>query len=603
MTNRFRGLTNVKRAFLLLMVFCGLVQANMVTVTVTRTLPSYQQVVEGNNSCGNVRGPFWIKEFDPQLPAGALIVSSHISGAVDDQAEIIGAGAMTIGGCEKQPFSADITSIVAADTGAFTIRLFDRTAIATQHNEVSFSGINTVTFRLSDVLAPDVSDTNLEEEVCAPYLRLDRCEETKEETVCWYKPVGCSGCDSRGSPQVSLGLANFNVRVTDTPIWHETAVGAPLDLRLRFSNFGEARTNNAFGPKWSCNWESYVVEVGPGTNRMVFPSGSIALFLMSSNGVYLPPGALDGELVRTGALYRYQRPDGWCLEYAQSPPASNVYRLAAIRDAWSNTVSVTYTNGRLHRVQQTVPDTGRYLEFTFDPSGQRVTAVSTEPTAYRAAYFSYAADGYLTNVVDMGGFSYGFEYTNGYLARVLKGTAERIAVSYSATPNYWTSTNAFWVELRDAGGFTRRYTWEFGTLREEIRRGGTKCPGERLRHRHSREPGPCAESGDAGRQHPNFCLQRSGPRDELDRSHRRNVAADIQRTESKDVSDGSAGPHDGLCVRRQWRGPALRDPACRAGAANLCVCARQACGGHGVQCTGASGRLCLQFAGAGDEHP
>ncbi len=472
MTNHFQGITNMKRAFALLMIFAGFAQADTVTVAVTRSLPSYQQVVEGNDTCDPREGPFWTKNFNPLLPSGASVISSYISGYVDDEADITGAGSITIGHCEAGDYTANITAAVRTNDGSFTITLYDRTATATQENQVAFSGVNTITYRVVDPPGPETTETNVEEEVCATYFKLGDCGEVTEEKVCWYESAGCSSCSTKGSPQASFGVANFNVRVDDTPIWHETAVGFPLQLQMRFSNFGEPVTNKTFGPKWSCNWNSSVTVLDPGTNRLVFPSGSVGLFTLSSNNVYLPPDALDGVLVLTNGVYEYRKPDGWTWAYAPSAGNTNVYLLSAVRDAWSNTVSVTYTSDRIHRVTQTVPNTGRYLEFAYDGASTRAVSVSTEPAASRSATFNYSAAGVLTNVVDMGGFVYSYQYTNGYLARVLKGATERLAVSYSATPEKWTATNSYWVQLNDAGGFSRKYTWEFGAVKKETTRGG-----------------------------------------------------------------------------------------------------------------------------------
>ncbi len=471
MNNHFQGITTMKKLIALLTLAAGLTSAETVTVTVTRELPSFNQVVPLSGSCNDRL--VWTTTYNPMLPADAVILTSRVHNVfVDDKAVLTGpGGSIPLGGCTG-PFgnqSATITSILGGNNGSFQIQLYDNTTNGITANEVRFSGQNTITFTTTNAFPPEITDTNVEEEVCEA---IRDCAGNAIDKVCWYESAGCSRCDTKGSPQASFGIANFNVRVKDTPIWHDTAVGAPLELQLRFSNFGEPVTNITFGPKWSCNWNSSVTEVNAGTNRLVFPSGSISLFTLSTNGVFVPPTALEGTLTKTGGVYRYAKPDGWSWEYAQSS-ITNIYLLSAVRDAWSNTVSVTYTNDRLYRVTQTVPNTGRYLEFTYSGTNSRAVSVSTEPGASRTATFNYSAAGLLTNVLDMGGFSYSYQYTNGYLARVQKGAADRLVVSYSATPEKWTATNSYWVQMSDAGGFTRKYTWEYGAVKEEVTRGGT----------------------------------------------------------------------------------------------------------------------------------
>ena len=458
----------MRKATAVLLLLAGLVHADTVTVTVTRTLPGHRpEIAPLRSDC--VPREKWSTSFNPGLYQGSVLISSKVTGFVDDACQL-GTKLINVQACRPESFTdVDVTTNINSD-GSFDIKVYDWTDDGTNENGYMFEGYNAITFRVTNSPPPEVNDTNLEEQVCESAYD---CSGNEIDKVCWNVSAGCSTCNSHGSPQSTFGIANFNVRIKDSPIWHQTAVGAPLDLRMRFSNFGEAETNRTFGPKWSCNWNSSVIEINPGTNRLVFPSGSITLMALSTNGAFLPPDALDGSLVKTGGVYRYEKPDGWSWEYSPASAATNLYLLSAVRDAWSNTLSVTYTNDRLYRVTQSVPNSGRYLEFAYSGTNGRAISVSTEPTAYRAAVFNYSPAGLLTNVVDMGGYTYSYEYTNGYLARVLKGATERLAVTYSATPNAWTATNSYWVQLADAGGFARKFTWEYGAVKEEVTRGGT----------------------------------------------------------------------------------------------------------------------------------
>ncbi len=477
-----------------------------VTNTVTRPLPAYQKVVTPSSTCNNM--VYWEARHAPALPITATVVSSVVYGVyVDDRAVLSGNGdTVDLGGCTG-PFRLDdvIDVMPVADAhGAFDIVLQDSTTNGLTSNEVRLYGNNDITCVFVDPPPPEISDTNTVEETEDPYVEDpgtdDPSDDLPEDVYPGDVPpgdddpgkdrpegwdvsddggtvhenphrVGCWCCDSEGSPRVLFDIANFNVRVEDTPVWHKNKVGAPLTLKMRFSNYGSTATNRTFGAKWSCQWNSSVTVVDAQTNRMVFPSGSIASFTQSMTDVYVPPSALTGVLLKTNGVYRYVKPDGWTWEYAQSSGDANVYLLSKVVDAWSNAISVTYTNNdRLYRVAQTVPDTGRYLEFAYGGSGARAISVSTEPSAQRTATFNYSAAGVLTNVVDMGGFAYSYAYDGGYLATVYKGASVRATVSYSALPATWTATNAYWVQLADAGGITNRFTWEFGSVKQETTR-------------------------------------------------------------------------------------------------------------------------------------
>ena len=414
----------------------------------------------------------------PLLPAAATISSNMLTGIyVDDKAVLTvpgGSGSATRskGGPCIGDDMADVNLKALSpgtNNGLFKVVLSDFTSTNYNGgNEICFSGIQTITYNVDAPLPPAVTDTNIDEQVCA--MRHDECGSP--QVVCWYITAGCQDCSQMGSPQVSFGLANFNVKVEDTPIWHETAVGEPLALKMRFSNYGDPGASQTFGPKWSCNWNSSVTVLHSLTNRMVFPSGSIVLFTQTVANTYVPPAALEGTLVKTNGLFRYTQLDGWSWEYAQSAANTNLYLLSAVRDAWSNTVSVTYTSGdRLLRVQQTMPATGRYLEFAYGGTNSQVLAVTTESAAPASASFSYSAAGWLTNVVDMGGHAYSYEYTNGFLGRVRKGAVERVGIAYSDLPDAWTSNTSYWVQMTDAGGVANKYTWLYGLVREDVTRG------------------------------------------------------------------------------------------------------------------------------------
>lgn len=418
----------------------------------------------------------------PLLPTTNITANVLYVFGADDQAVISVPGGSSATRSSGGPCiganlaDVDIKALMpTSKDGAFTITLSDFTSTNVDNvNQIEFSGNQVVTYDVAAPLPPAISETNVDEQVCA--MRYDECGRPLQ-TVCWYVSSGCSDCSRLGSPQVSFGLANFNVKVEDTPIWHETAVGEPLALNMRFSNYKNIFPVETFGYRWSCNWNSSVTVLDSKTNRMVFPSGSISLFTQSVANVYLPPGAMEGTLVKTNGVFRYTQLDGWTWDYAQSALDTNLYLLSVVRDAWSNTVSVTYTNNdRLYRVQQTVPDTGRYLEFFYYEAYSVATSVvlrSSATNIEKTATFSYTNMALLTNVVDMGGNSYSYEYNSGYLlSRVKKGTADRMVVSYSDWPMDWTASNSYWVQLTDAGGYTRKYTWLYGLVQEDVTRGG-----------------------------------------------------------------------------------------------------------------------------------
>ena len=446
----------------------GGAQGVIVTNTVERQVPRYQAIAQLSADCATAVLMATI-DFNPVVPPGAVIKSSELKGDVDDALKINGDHLVNWDVCGPASFDVDIMDDIDPATGCFSIDVYDKTSSGITDNEVLLNAYNTLTYEITDPpnAGGDEDDGGNypENEFC----RTGTCENAYQ-IVCWTDSAGCKGCRSHGSPQVSFGVANLDVRVNDIPVWHDTAVGPALELEMRFGNY--ASTNNGvFGPKWSCNWESSVTVLDALTNRIVFPSGSRCnLVWDGANNRYAPPDALDGYLVAISNGYEYRRSDGGVLSYGTSG-GTNVYLLSGVRDAWSNAVAVTYSGGRLAAVEQVSPATGRKLEFHYGGSGL-ATSVVTEASAQTAATFSYLPSGLLGGVVDMGGFAYSYAYTNGYLARVMKGEAQRMGVAYSSTPGLWTNASCHWVQMEDAGGFTSKYTWEYGVIRQEISRSG-----------------------------------------------------------------------------------------------------------------------------------
>ncbi|HMP74568.1 MAG TPA: hypothetical protein PKE55_15025, partial [Kiritimatiellia bacterium] len=351
--------------------------------------------------------------------------------------------------------------------GSFTIKLYDSTTNGMNGNEAIFRGFNTVTYTVTDPFLPPPDDETSEDEVCP-----DRnCDDADDVEECPYHPVGCSTCSSHGSPRPAFHSATFNLQINDTPIWHDSAVGPKLEVAMRFSNFAATNARTSFGAKWGSNWDSYLVVENAQTNRVRLPSGSVVGFTAQGASTWAPPASLSGTMVLTNGVYQYRKVNGDVLQYAESAGNPNLYLLSRMWDAWSNTVAVTYTADRIHRVTQVVPDSGNYLEFSYNGADTKATSVTTHAEAYRIATFHYSPSGFLTNVVDMSDFGYVYTYTNGFISGVYKGSLSglrRLGVHYSITPDVWTATNSHRITMTDSEDRVMTYTWAFGLVLKDI---------------------------------------------------------------------------------------------------------------------------------------
>ena len=447
--------------------------------TVERPLPDLQRLLPIPVFCDSESDPAMTVVFEPGLPANPTVLHSSVRGYVDDLCRM-GGYVIDPGDCCPGDFpSTDITSHVDPATGAFLIELIDATHPTNQFapltgNEVRLNGYNTIIFETPEDMEPFDPDGDVDgggrgdvgEVVCDEASR--GCGGGDEETNCTLDGAGCGGCGGYGSPKVSVELTEMDVRAEDVPVWAETAVGPKLELRLRFANSRTGKTPGAFGAGWRCNWESKVREMGGGTNVLAYPLGAEVRFLPDGTSTWKSTAALTGVLRKSGTRYCYERDDGWVWEY-EPIAATNEWRLAAVRDVWSNEVAVSYSGGKLWKVEQTVPATGRMLEFVW--TGERVSMVRTEAAARRTASFGYDGGGRLASATDMGGHSCTYAYTNGYLAGVMNGGVARATIAYDPLPSDWTATNAS-VSVTDGGGILRQYVWEYGVVRKTTSRGG-----------------------------------------------------------------------------------------------------------------------------------
>ncbi|HMP97067.1 MAG TPA: hypothetical protein PKA51_09115, partial [Kiritimatiellia bacterium] len=349
------------------------------------------------------------------------------------------------------------------------IELYDATypTNVASYNAAVFNGTLRYTYEVSDPELPPPDDDTSEGEVCP-----DRdCDQTDDVEECPYHPVGCSTCSSHGSPRPAFHPATFNLQISDTPIWHETAVGPKLEVAMRFSNFSATNARTSFGPKWSSNWDSFLIIESAHTNRVHLPSGSVVGFTAQGSSTWSPPASMSGTMVLTNGVYQYRKVNGEVLQFAQSTGSTNLYLLSRVWDAWSNTVTVTYNADRIHRVTQVVPNTGDYLEFAYNGADGKATSVTTRTEAYRIASFRYGPTGFLTNVVDMSNLGFFYTYTNGFLSGIFKGNSSglrRLGVQYTATPDAWTATNSHRITMTDSEDRVMAYTWAFGMVLKDV---------------------------------------------------------------------------------------------------------------------------------------
>jgi len=215
-----------------------------------------------------------------------------------------------------------------------------------------------------------------------------------------------------------------------------------------------------FGPKWTCNWLSFIstdlYQTRPSLYEM---GGGVEVFNFYGPNL-VAPGLTFGfnsqatlhinyatDLI--GPTYEREFPDGTKMYYDLRDERTNLYNgarvfLTRIVDPQGNVTSIQYD--QQYRITSLTNATGKITTLSYGLTSDplKVTRV-TDPYG-RHADFTYSADGVLTSITDTLGISSQFEYGANNFIRSLK------------TP-YGTSTFQYGDSSTDAGlGVTRWLT-------------------------------------------------------------------------------------------------------------------------------------------------
>ncbi len=244
--------------------------------------------------------------------------------------------------------------------------------------------------------------------------------------------LGDDGCDKNcGLPGWSVNPVNFNFRVSDTPMWWNPPVGPAVSMSMLFNSLDSLNKYAPFGKKWSFEYSSYLlitpgvqVQVKDGDGRLeTFTSPTAA---SSYPITYTQPAGDFRELKeiadhvftlthQDGTIYRYGIP-------VAMTGTSSVPLLLSIEDRHGNTISITHNvHGAITEIGHSmlpattaapgVPSAARKWIFTWDTFNGHDRLKWIDDPFGRRATFDYDADGNLRHQTDMGGLSYGYDYT------------------------------------------------------------------------------------------------------------------------------------------------------------------------------------------------
>ena len=266
-------------------------------------------------------------------------------------------------------------------------------------------------------------------------------------------PQGCSSCRNkgRGSPAYDFDLPSANLVVMDTPMWYPPALGPAMRIELTHNrvNSQNMATNGAanyysFGNKWSCNFNSYLVErpatngssgadlqvTGPGGQNWVFYSaGTTGEYVVADSrneremGVHYGGGG-------TGTYSVVFARTATEMVFSTNSTTAVGQQLERLVDRYGNELTYQYdASGRLTNV---VDEIGRFFAFEYDSNGY-VTNITD--ALDRNCSFTYSTNGNLTSITDMGGYTSTIGYdTNNWVTSIEYPDNSTLAFDYQSSP-------------------------------------------------------------------------------------------------------------------------------------------------------------------------
>lgn len=271
--------------------------------------------------------------------------------------------------------------------------------------------------------------------------------------------LGDNSCNKHcGLPGWSVNPVNFNFRVSDTPMWWQPPVGPSVSMSLLFNSLDSLNNYESFGEKWSFNYASYLLITPGGQVQVKDGDGRLETFTAgSAAGTYpvtrtSPPGDFRVLAEVADHVFTLTHQDGTIYNYgvpSAMAGTSSVPLLLSIEDRHGNNVSVSYNaQGAITAIKHSMlpaltPSGGgsavtRKWVFTYGTINGHSRVVRLDDPFGRNATFGYDNDGNLTNQTDMGGLTYGYDYTT-------KTSQDTISTNFSQTGSFAAPTNELFI--------------------------------------------------------------------------------------------------------------------------------------------------------------
>jgi len=230
-------------------------------------------------------------------------------------------------------------------------------------------------------------------------------------------------CHRHGMASYFIHLMLASLHIEDTPISYNPPRGSAIEFRVAYNQREAHQPDNFdysnFGPKWTFNWLSYVIDnpVDAIADASVYVRGGgteVYRGFHQDTQSYQPEPQSQAVLVRTSGLsYEKRFRDGSKEVFSLSDSSPSYPRrifLTSVVDSAGNAVTLSYDSG--FRLISITDSLGQSTVLSYDDQDQplRVTKV-TDPFG-RYASFGYTGSE-LSSITDPVGIESQFHYTDG----------------------------------------------------------------------------------------------------------------------------------------------------------------------------------------------
>jgi RHS repeat-associated protein len=236
----------------------------------------------------------------------------------------------------------------------------------------------------------------------------------------------CNKCDpctegSAGMTTYTMHALLTSLTLEDTPVRFSSPFGPQVDFTATYNQL-EANQPATFyysnlGPKWDCNWLSYITDnpTTPGADVALYLDGGGTLRFSNFNPLtqsYSLEAMSQTLLVKlTSSSYELQYPDGSRREYSQSDGSAGSTRrifLTQVIDPTGNAVQLNY-DAQL-RITNIVNAIGQPMTLYYTNVAYPFAITSVADPFGRTAQLLYDANGLLIQITDVLGLTSQYTY-------------------------------------------------------------------------------------------------------------------------------------------------------------------------------------------------